>query len=82
MIDQVLAKVRTELDRSIEKHGDWQSYEPEDMIEKIGRELQEADDAAMNGDMYGPHGMYNELAQVAATAIKGMMVLRGRRAPK
>lgn len=78
MIDHVLTKVRQELARSIEKHGDWSEYEPEDMIEKIGLELIEVDAAATIGDLYGHHGVYNELSHVAATAIKGMTVLRSR----
>lgn len=78
-INRVLTKVVMELDRSITKHGDWSGYEPEDMIEKIGHELMEAEAAAAIGDIEGEHGVYNELSQVAATAIKGMLRLKNER---
>jgi hypothetical protein len=78
-VKQILAEVCSELDRSIEKHGDWKEYNPEDMLEVIHREWNEADIAAMNDDLWGEHGVYNELAHVAATAIKGMLALRNRR---
>lgn len=78
-MNRILHKVRAELERSIELHGDWSDYSPFRMIDVIHTELKEADNAAFEGDYYGKHGVYNELSQVAATAIKGMLVLRNRK---
>ena len=67
MIDLVLAK-----------HGDWSEYSVCRMIWHIACELLEVFRAAIHRDFYGEHGVYNELSQVAATAVKGMMVLKRR----
>lgn len=79
-MNRIIAKVRTELDRSIELHGDWHDYTPGRMLDVIHNELLEAEVALQQEDIFGTeHSFYNELSQVAATAIKGMLVLRQRR---
>lgn len=74
-MDMVMAEYR----RSVEMHGSWWDYSTEQMLSVIINELMvEAGDAEKIGDIHGEHGMIRELAQVAATSIKAMMVLSGR----
>ncbi len=64
--------IKRELCRSINKHGMWDGYKFHQMLGKIRDEFEEVNTAYTEGDYSGPHGMYNELAQVSACCIKTM----------
>lgn len=73
---EAVGLVLSEHRRSVEKHGNWLDYSVAQMMSVIINELViEAGNAECAGDIHGPHGVVNELAQVAACCIKAIMVL-------
>lgn len=75
----VFDMVTAEYHRSVELHGDWYDYTPDQMMAVIINELvMEAGDAEARGDILGEHGMIRELVQTAVCCIKGALVLSVR----
>ena len=64
--------------RSLAKWGNWDNLNYCEMHDKILDEMEEADTAIYTDDYHGEHGVYNELAQVAACAIKAMVQILRR----
>jgi hypothetical protein len=71
-LEQINNRINMELARSIRKYGTWEDLKYHQMIDAIKGELSEVDDAYAEGNYSGPHGVFIELAQVAACCIKMM----------
>ena len=66
-----------ELDRSIDKHGDWSGYDDGDICKAVCDEHQEYLTAYIANDITSQHGQAAELLQTAAVCIKGFFTLGG-----
>lgn len=76
----VFDMVTAEYHRSVELHGTWFDYTPDQMMAVIINELMlEAGSAEARGDIHGEHGMIRELVQVASCCMKAVMVLGASR---
>lgn len=69
---QIMEKIKTELVRSIKKHGMWDDMNYQQMIVATVDEAIEVDTAHDNNDIHGEHGIFNEAAQTASCCIKLM----------
>ncbi len=69
-IQKIELAIHTELHRSFNQHGGWSDLNYAGMFAVVLDELTEVLKALNNGDYYGQHGAYNELAQVAACCQK------------
>jgi hypothetical protein len=65
-------RIHRELCRSVTLHGDWSDLSFVQMFSVIVDELLEVESALDTDDFHGVHGVYNELAQVAACCQKMM----------
>lgn len=76
VLQDVFVMITKEHQRSVELHGTWWDYTPDQMMSVIINELMmEAGAAEARGDIHGEHGMIRELIQVAVCCIKAVMVL-------
>ncbi len=74
----VCARIVTEVQDSIRKHGDWADYSLSKMFEAVQDEWLELQIAKDNLDIDGQHGMIRESIQVAAVLVKLIVKLEGR----
>ncbi len=71
-VELAVAEISAGVNRSVVKHGDWSDYSVGRMIWVIGLEFWEVLWAVLRRDIHGPHGVVNELRDLAVTCIKGM----------
>lgn len=71
VLEYVLGRIK----ESLKKHGDWQEYTPEQVFEVVASEFDEYREALVKGQLEGRHGQVDELLDVAATAVKGILAL-------
>lgn len=74
VLEEVFAKIK----RSVRGHrGDWHNYSDAQVFEAVAGEFDEYREAYVAGELRGRHGQVDELFDVAVTAIKGIVRLRG-----
>ena len=80
--EQILNRVEREYCWSIRKYGNWDDETYLQMYKHTMNEFAEAHHAMCVKDYFGEHGMFNELAQVAACCEKLMVQILRRAALK
>ena len=71
------ARLLSEIDRSMVKHGDWADYDRGKICKAVSEEYQEFICAYIADDVTGQHGQALELLQLACVALKGFYRLGG-----
>lgn len=71
----VLEYVLERIKASLLKHGDWHGYTPAQVFEVVAGEFDEYREAVVGGQIAGKHGQVDELMDVAAVAVKGILAL-------
>lgn len=74
-ISEVADMVMTRIKESIRKHGTWDGYGEAECFAVIAGEFDEYREAVCRQQVPGAHGQIDELMDVAATAIKGIVRL-------
>jgi hypothetical protein len=80
---QIQGAIDREYARSLSKWGNWDDILTYTMMwDVVNAELEEVDASIYREDHHGEHGTFNELAQVAACAMKMMVqILRREHEP-